>query len=88
VQHLRVGSGSVLDLGSHLLSVGGNVDARGAVTNGTVRLTSDSGIAGGTLPSVEVAGAVHLQRPTTATGAVQVTGSLTVTDVPLSIQIP
>jgi hypothetical protein len=88
VLHLRVGTGSALDLGGNLLAVGGNVDARGAVTNGTVRLTSDSGIAGGTLPSVEVAGAVHLQRPTTATGAVQVTGSLTVTDVPLSIQIP
>jgi hypothetical protein len=88
VQHLRVGSGSVLDLGSHLLSVGGNVDARGAVTNGTVRLTSGSGLAGGTLPAVEVEGAVQLQRPTTATGAVEVTGTLTVHDVPLSIQLP
>ncbi len=88
VLHLRVGSGSELDLGGHLLGVAGNVDARGAVTNGTVRLTSDAGLAGGTLPSLEVAGAVQLQRPTTATGAVQVTGSLAVTDVPLSIQIP
>lgn len=88
VLHLRVGTGSTLDLGGHLLGVGGNVDARGAVTNGTVRLTSDSGIAGGTLPSVEVAGDVRLQRPTKATGAVQVTGSLTITDDPLSIQIP
>jgi hypothetical protein len=88
VQHLRVGSGSVLDLGGHVMTVAGNVDARGAVSNGTVRLTSDSTLAGGTLPSLAVEGSVHLQRPTTATGSVEVTGTLTIQDLPLSIRIP
>lgn len=88
VRHLRVGTGSTLDLGGWRLDVRGNVDALGAVTNGTIRLTEAEALAGGTLPAVEVVGDLFLQRAVTATGPVSVSGSLHAGDLPLTIRIP
>ena len=87
VEHLRVGTGSTLDLGSFRATVTGNVDAPGQITNGVVAM--GAGLLGGTVPGVVISGAVRLQRPTVATGAVSVRdGALTVRNQPLSIRVP
>ena len=85
---IRVGEASTLDLALHTLDVTGNVDAPGTITNGIVRLPGADAHIGGNLPSLEISGAATLQRATTASGAVSVTGTLTVHELPLSIAIP
>jgi len=85
---IRVGEASTLDLALHTLDVTGNVDAPGTITNGIVRLPGADAHIGGNLPSLEISGAATLQRSTTASGAVSVTGTLTVHELPLSIAIP
>ena len=88
VRHLRVGIGSSLDLDGNRLEILGNLDAAGAIANGTVVLSSDSALAGGSVPALEVPGRAHLQRPTVTAGAVRVTGSLSTAGAPLTIAIP
>jgi hypothetical protein len=88
IANLRVGYGSSLDLGGNTLTVGGIVDAVGALTNGTTALTGSAAVLSGTVNKLVVSGGARLQRPTVATGAVSVTGALTVSNQPLSIAIP
>jgi len=87
-QHLRVGSGSSLDLGGFRATVSGNVDAPGGIANGVVHMTGD-GLLGGTVPGLEIDGGVALQRPTTTTGPVSVRGgAIAVRNEPLTIRVP
>ncbi len=89
VTHLRVGFASSLDLATHVLTASGNVDAVGAITNGTLMLTGPNALLGGTLNVLTIPGHARVQRLTVATGAVTVTGSLSVSsDQTLSIQLP
>ena len=88
IANLRVGYASSLGLGGFKLTVSGNVDAVGAVTNGTTELTGAKALVSGTVNALAIPGSARLQRPTFATGAVNVTGTLTVADQPLSITIP
>lgn len=87
-QALRVASGATLGLGGFDVAVGGNVDATGTISNGSVTLSGTGALLKGTLPSLFVTGSTALQGSTKATGAVSVTGSLTVADSALSISIP
>lgn len=86
--HLRVGFGSTLGLGANTLQLWGNLDATGAISNGTVRLSGTNSVLSGTVNAVNVTGSYALQGATTATGAVAVTGTLTVNGNALSIQVP
>ena len=88
VTHLRVGYGSSLGLGGHTLTAYGNVDAVGAVSGGTVKVAGAGVDVGGTFSAVQVTGSAQLQRSTTASDAVSVTGSLAVKDQVLTISIP
>jgi|GEM_PF-1311020 len=87
VLHLRVGSGSELALDGRKLTVTGNVEALGRLSGGRLSLEGDDILIGGELPTVVVAGDATLQRATTATGPVTVTGSLTIADKPLTIVV-
>lgn len=86
--HLRVGHESSLDLGGHRLRALGNVDADGAVSNGTMTLAGEESIAGGKLSAVEVTGGVTVLQPTTVAGSLTVSGSLVVGGSPLVIEVP
>lgn len=86
--NLRVGYASTLGLGGFTLTAYGNVDAVGTVSNGTVKVAGTGAYLGGNLPAVEVTGSAQLQRSTRATGAVSVTGTLTVKDQALTISVP
>jgi hypothetical protein len=89
VTHLRVGHLSTIDLAGHTLTAWGNVDAPGAIENGRVRIGGSGVVVSGTLPSVRVTGSARLQTAVRATGAVSIAdGSVSVADLPLSIQIP
>lgn len=88
VGSLRVGQASTLDLNARVLTLGGNLDAVGTITGGTVRVTGAGARIGGTLPALEVSGSATLQRPVQTSGAVLVTGALTAADQPLTIAIP
>jgi hypothetical protein len=86
--HLRVGYASTLGLGGFTLTAYGNVDAVGTVSGGTVKVAGTGAFLGGNLPAMEVTGSAQLQRSTRATGAVSVTGTLTVKDQALTISVP
>ncbi|HET6232627.1 MAG TPA: hypothetical protein VFE05_21305 [Longimicrobiaceae bacterium] len=88
VLHLRVGFGSTLALAGHTLRAGGNVDAPGAITSGTVQMDGAGALTRGSLSALSVTGGTSLQGSTTASGAVTVTGALNVKDQALSISIP
>lgn len=85
---LRVASGATLGLGGFDLEVGGNVDASGAISNGSVTMSGTGSLLKGTIATLFVTGSTRLQGSTVASGAVSVTGSLTVADSALSISIP
>lgn len=88
VRHLRVGTGSTLDLQGYTLSVWGNVDATGPIVGGMVHMGGANGLLNGTVPSLRVTSSVRLQRAVKTTGAVSISdGSLTVMH-PLSISVP
>jgi hypothetical protein len=87
--HLRVGFGSTLGLGGFTMQLWGNLDATGAVSNGTVRLSGTNSLLSGTVNAVNVTGSYALQGATTATGAVSVAdGTLTLNGNALTIQVP
>jgi hypothetical protein len=88
VLHLRVGFGSTLSLAGFTLRAGGNVDAPGAITGGTVQMDGAGALTRGSLSALSVTGGTSLQGSTTASGAVTVSGSLAVKDQALSISIP
>jgi hypothetical protein len=88
VLHLRVGNASTLSLGGFTMTVGGNLDAVGTVSNGSVILTGTGALLRGNIPSTRVTGSTFLQGAVKASGAVSVTGSLTVADSAFSIAIP
>jgi hypothetical protein len=88
VLHLRVGTGSTLDLGGNALRIYGNLDAIGAVTSGSLRLRGTDALVGGTLPSVEIESAAVLQRATVVDGSLAVTGSLATNGQVLTITGP
>lgn len=88
VLHLRIGNGSELALDGRILQVLGNVDAAGRITGGTIALEGEDVRIGGELPAIVVTGNAALQRATTATGPVIVTGSLVISDAALTIAIP
>ncbi|MBW3572522.1 MAG: hypothetical protein KY467_15580 [Gemmatimonadetes bacterium] len=85
---LRVASGGTLGLGGFNLAVGGNVDATGAISNGSVTMSGSGSLLMGSVPALFVTGSTALQGSTKATGAVAVTGSLAVADSALSISVP
>ena len=86
--NLRVGYGSSLGLAGYTLTAYGNVDAVGAVSGGTLKVAGTGADVGGTFSALQVSGSAQLQRSTKATGAVSVTGSLSVKDQALTISIP
>ncbi len=88
VSDLRVGEGSTLSLNGHRLDVTRNLDAPGAVTGGTVRLTGNSAIIGGNVPALEIHGAARMQRSVVASGPIAITESLTIGESTLTIDIP
>lgn len=88
VLHLRVGGGSSLGLGGFAVAVGGNVDAVGAIANGSVTMSGTGALLKGSVPTLFVTGSTALQGATATSGAVSVSGSLTVADSALSISIP
>jgi hypothetical protein len=88
VLHLRVGEASTLGLGGFTMAVGGNLDAPGTISNGSVTLTGTGVLLRGNIPSARITGSTFLQGAVKASGAVSVTGSLTVADSAFSIAIP
>lgn len=88
VLHIRVGIGSILDLGSHVLEARGNVDAAGVVSNGTLRMSGSGTLLKGAVDKLDISGSVVLQESTSTTGPLSVTGSLATPGHPLSIVIP
>jgi hypothetical protein len=88
VQALRVNAGATLGLAGFTLVVGGNVDASGTISGGSVVMSGSGSLVKGTLPSLSVTGGTALQGSTKASGAVSVSGSLAVADSALSISIP
>jgi hypothetical protein len=89
VKHLRIGAGSSLGLGGHVLTVHGNVDAVGTVSGGAL-IVSGSGVRiGGVLPEVRITGDAVLQRTVHASGPLTISdGSLGTSGLPLTIIIP
>ena len=85
---LRVGYGSSLNLAGFSLTATQHVDAIGAISNGTLNVTGTSALIGGNLPAVAVSGNAGLQRTTTLSGALSVSGSLTANGQTLTISIP
>jgi hypothetical protein len=85
---LRVNSGATLGLAGFTLMVGGNVDASGTISGGSVAMSGSGSLVKGTLPALSVTGSTALQGSTKASGAVSVSGSLAVADSALSISIP
>ncbi|HEX8318068.1 hypothetical protein [Longimicrobium sp.] len=88
VLHLRVGNASTLGLGGFTMTVGGNLDAIGSISNGTVSLMGTGSLLRGNIPAAKVTGSTFLQGAVKASGPVSVTGSLTVADSALSIAVP
>ncbi|HEY7770006.1 hypothetical protein [Longimicrobium sp.] len=88
VLHLRVGDASTLGLGGFTMAVGGNLDAPGTISNGSVTLTGTGALLRGYIPAATVTGSTFLQGAAKASGPVSVTGSLTVADSALSIAVP
>lgn len=85
---LRVGVADSLALGGFNVAAGGNVDAPGLITGGSVTMSGAGALLRGNIPSLVVSGSTFLQGSVKATGAVSVTGSLTVADSAMSISIP
>lgn len=88
VLHLRVGAGSTLGLGGFAMAAGGNVDAPGTVSNGTLTMSGTSALLRGNVPTLTVSGNTTLQGTTTASGPVVVSGTLNLTDQTLTIAWP
>lgn len=88
ITNLRVGYASSLGLAGFTLTARGNVDATGAVSGGTVRMSGTGAVVNGTVNALVVSGSGALQGSTKATGAVSVTGSLSVKNQALNISIP
>lgn len=88
VLHLRVGAASTLGLGGFTMMVGGNLDAPGTISNGSVTLSGSGALLRGNIPAASITGNTFLQGTAMASGAVSVTGSLTVADSAFSIAIP
>jgi len=88
ITNLKVGYGSSVTLGGNTLTAWGNVDAIGGITGGTLRVSGSGVYLGGSVNALEVIGSTQLQRATTASGAVSVTGTLNVKDQALNISIP
>lgn len=88
VMNLRVGAGSTLDLATHRIDIGGNLDAPGAIMNGATRMTGTDRVLRGTVHALEMTGSAKLQGEVTATGAVSISGSLTTNGHALNIIIP
>jgi hypothetical protein len=86
--NLRVGSGNTVDLGGHVLSVAGNVDALGVISNGVVDIMGPSAVIGGAFGGLQVSGAARTQRTITTSAAVSIPGTLTVADQSFVIRIP
>jgi len=88
VTDLRVGTGSTLDLGNNRVDVSRNLDAPGAITNGTTRLTGSSALVRGNVHALEVTGSAKLQGELTASGSVSISGTLTTKGNVINIKIP
>jgi hypothetical protein len=86
--NLRVGLASTLTLNTFTLTAYGNVDVPGVIQGGTLRMAGSSALLGGQVDALDVTGSVKLQRPTTATSAVSVSGALNNAGQPLTITIP
>jgi hypothetical protein len=86
--NVRVGYQSSLGLGGFTLTVGGNVDAVGAISGGTVVMSGTGALLKGTVDALNVTGSTSLQGAARATGAVSVTGSLNLDGNVLTIAVP
>jgi hypothetical protein len=86
--NVRVGYQSSLGLGGFTLTVGGNVDAVGAISGGTVVMSGTGALLKGTVDALNVTGSTSLQGAARATGAVSVTGSLNLNGNALTIAVP
>ena len=86
--NLRVGFGSTLGLAGFTATAYGNVDGVGTISGGTLTVAGSSVVIGGNLSATQVTGNAALQRSTKTSGAVSVTGSLSVKDQALNISIP
>ena len=87
IKNFRVALGSTLGLGGNTLTITDNLDAPGTISDGIVRMTGSDVFLGGNLDKLEITGNAKTQRSTFATGAVSVSGSLSVRDNALSISI-
>jgi len=88
VTNLRVGYNSTLGLAGFTLTAYGNVDGVGSIAGGTLKAAGTGALLGGFLSAMQVTGSSSLQRSTTTSGAVSITGSLSVKDQALNISIP
>jgi hypothetical protein len=88
IANLRVGGGSTLTLNGNTVQVDGNVDAPGQISGGTVWMSGTAAFLSGNVPALQLSGSTFLQAATRTSGAVSVTGTLTVADQALSIQLP
>jgi hypothetical protein len=88
VLHLRVSTGDSLTLGTYNMAAGGNVDAPGLISGGSVTMSGTNALLRGNVPALFITGSTFLQGDVRTTGAVSVTGSLTVADSAMSISIP
>jgi hypothetical protein len=80
---------ATLDMSGRVLTLTGNLDAPlGRLLDGTLRLLGEGATMRGTMDALDVAGSVRTVGASRATGAIHVTGSLTIHDHPLSISIP
>ncbi len=87
VKNLRIGAGSSLGLGTNELTVTANLDAPGSISGGLTIMTGSASLLGGNVDALSVDGSIRLQRATRATGPVEITGSLSASDKPLTIAI-
>jgi hypothetical protein len=89
VMHLRVGTGSSVDLGGHSLRVRGNLDVVGTITGGPMQLTGPGVVFQGAMPSLQVKGRAAQQGAARVRGPLSIRdGSLATRSQPLSIDIP
>lgn len=88
VLHLRVGLASTLTLTSQSFEVAGNLDAEGTITGGSTTMSGAGALLKGNVDALAVTGSTFLQGTARATGAVNVTGSLTTNGNVLTIAVP
>ena len=88
VLNLRVGLASTLSLANQSFEVGGNLDATGTISGGSTTMSGSGALLNGNVDALAITGSTFLQGTARATGAVNVTGSLTTNGNVLTIAVP